>query len=362
MSIEHYQPGLAITRFVIARSLNIARGESRSPTAAKDLLAMAQRRWGPTSMAVSLCKSAVAGGGSGLGAWGSELADVASEAQIFLDAVRPRTILGKMQGLRRVPKNTPFARTATGATAYWTGQGRAARLSAGAFQRDKLAPLSLIGIQVLSQDLLEDSSPEAEEMVRSDLSGAVVELSDLSFIDPTSAGVTDEMPASISYGAPSFAATGDLADDCERALSMLEGTLETAVWVMHPRLAASIGLRSAGRGVAADLGARGGSLAGLPVLTSEAVPFDSDNGSIILVDAGGVLLLDDGLRFSHALEDAIEMSDAPTGDAMTPTGATSLVSLWQTESAAIKIVRRINWQRAREAGVVVITAAAYAAS
>jgi len=41
---------------------------------------------------------------------------------------------------------------------------------------------------------------------------------------------------------------------------------------------------------------------------------------------------------------SIEMSDGPSNSASSATGAT-LTSLFQTESQALKLVRRVNWAR-----------------
>lgn len=358
---EIHHPGRALVRFLIARGAAAASARRGSPIPLRRQIETAASRWGHSSKALDVIKSAVAGAGTGSGEWGAELSEMTAAAAEFLDAIRPRTVLGKLQGVRRVPANTPVVTTGAGSAAFWAGT-KAAPLSRSAFDRVLLRPLTIVALQVFSKDLLESADPAAEALIHRDLANAVAELGDSAFLDAANAGVAGESPASIAYGAPAFAATGDLADDLEAALGMLDGALDTAAWVMHPRLAASIGLRAGGRGVAADLGARGGSLAGLPVLTSEAAQFDSDGGSIVLVDAAGVVVVDEGAEFSATADASIEMDDAPTGDATGPTAATSLVSLFQTDSVGIKVVRRINWMRARAAGAIVINGAAYPAT
>lgn len=318
-------------------------------------------RWGERSTTVGLIKSAVAGAGTGAGEWGAQLADTRQVAAEFLELVRPMTILGKLQGLRRVPLKTPFNAQSGGSTAYWRGQSKATPVSAAAFDRDSMRSLGLGALMVFPNELLEDESPEAEALIVNDMVAAARELEDVSFIDPTNAGVADVSPASVTHLAPAITSTGDVADDIEAAIGAFGGRLETASWVMHPRLAVQMGLRAGGRGVAADLGARGGVLAGLPAICSESCPYDSDAGTISLIDAGGICLLDQGIEASRSNEAAIEMLNNPTGATDTPTAVTSLVGLFDTDSTALKVMRRINWKVARAGAVITITGAAYPA-
>ena len=57
-------------------------------------------------------------------------------------------------------------------------------------------------------------------------------------------------------------------------------------------------------------------------------------------------------------DSSLEMESAPTGDSVTPTGV-ELVSMWQTNSVAIRAERWINWKRRRTAAVAVISGVNY---
>lgn len=52
-------------------------------------------------------------------------------------------------------------------------------------------------------------------------------------------------------------------------------------------------------------------------------------------------------------EASLQMLDNPTNDSVTPT-ATSLVSMFQTNSVAFRAERTINWTRRRDTGVALI--------
>lgn len=103
----------------------------------------------------------------------------------------------------------------------------------------------------------------------------------------------------------------------------------------------------------------GGTLEGLPAITSANVPGDAVNGyAMVLAVQSEILLAEGGLTIDASREASLEFSSTPTGDAKAPTAA-QLVSLWQTGSVAIKAVRGITWARRRPSAVAVITGAKY---
>ena len=353
--------GSDFVRLVIAKCAAFAQGAQLSEQRQAEL-AIAAKRWGDRSSVVTMLRTAVPGASAG--GWGAELVDDSAAAAVeFFTLAQQGTIVAKLEGLRRVPRRVPFVAISSGATAYWRGAGKATPISRMAFDRDTLDTLGMGCLVVLPSELVQDASPEAEALIRGDLLRAVTELLDSTFIDPTNAGVAGATPRSVTYGAPSVASTGDLADDCEEAIGKFAGSLATASWVMNPRLAAQIGIRAGGRGVGADVGARGGVMAGLPVIVSESCAHDSDAGTISLVDGAGIVLAEEpGISVSTTDTATIEQDNAPTGASDTPAAASAtLVSLWQSDSVGVKAVVRANWAKARAGSVVTITAAAYPA-
>jgi len=75
---------------------------------------------------------------------------------------------------------------------------------------------------------------------------------------------------------------------------------------------------------------------------------------IVAIDAAGVVVADLGVELDSAEAATLEMSTTPTN---TPGGAGSpatpvpqqLVSLWQTDSIAIKATRFVSWARRADA-------------
>jgi hypothetical protein len=114
--------------------------------------------------------------------------------------------------------------------------------------------------------------------------------------------------------------------------------------------------------------ANGGTFMGRPVIVSDHItPTGSPATSIIvLMIPQEIYLSDDGQVMVDASREAsLQMDDAPTmastsGSPAAPT-ATSVVSMFQTNSVAIRAERYINWVRRRDAAVQYLTGVAYAA-
>src|SRR5699024_32258 len=79
-------------------------------------------------------------------------------------------------------------------------------------------------------------------------------------------------------------------------------------------------------------GALGGFVVGIPLVTSSASP----KGQLALIDAAGVFGNVQNVEMDDSGLTTIEMSDAPAQDSSTPTGSTSMVSMYQTNTTALK--------------------------
>lgn len=98
----------------------------------------------------------------------------------------------------------------------------------------------------------------------------------------------------------------------------------------------------------------GGTLNGMPVIASDYV-----TDIVVLVNASDIYLADDGeITLDASREASLEMSDAPAHNSGTPTPA-QLVSMWQTNSVALRAERVLNWLRRRDPAVVYLTGVAW---
>lgn len=351
--METAQHGLTAIRYL--RAMANGKGENEVAIA----FAEQQKSWGSfdRDIIVSRLKSSIGG---------IDLTDIQGGSQVahdLLAALRPLSIVGRLQNLRRIPARVPLLTQLTGSVAGWRGNGQHRRLSAGTYARENLPLLSVGALSVANDELLRDGSFEGEAELLRDLLAACAEALDMAFIDPANTGIAGATPASITGGAvPIYVAGGSIADldvkiaTAIAALIAAGSNLSSASWVMSPVLAAGLSLARGSSGALAypGMGANGGQLIGLPALTSASCTPDSDGYNLALVDASQVSYVEDAPSLSVSRNASIEMSDAPTGDATTPTAATILVSMFQSDCAALLASMACNWKLRRPGCVQLI--------
>ena len=267
-----------------------------------------------------------------------------SSAYIAREATR--SILGT-PGFRRVPMNTLVAAVESGTSATWAGTGQPTRVSSMAFTRVTLGTTSLSVISVLTDELAKFSSPEALTIVESDLLTATARAIDAEMLSSTAA-VDGLKPAGllagkspIGGGSPSSAES----DVYTLITSVRSGEAAAPVFFLSRYGAAALAqLRSSGGDrLFPDLGLNGGDILGVPAVITRAA-----ESKLILADAATILVGDAGVDIDRAEAAALQMSDAPAA------GAASMVSLFQTNSIALRVRRWICWQPAFDDSVAYI--------
>jgi HK97 family phage major capsid protein len=323
---------------------------------------------------LSVEKSNVLAGATVSGNWAADLVgDETSAIADFVAYLRPRTILGRfgqdgIPALRSVPFRVPLVTQTAKGAGYWVGEGKPKPLTSWSYSRTTLTPLKVANIAVLTEELIRDSSPAADMLVRDELVEALRERLDTDFIDPAKAASSGVSPASITNGAPHGAGsgTGD-ADDVRADIRSLLNEYITAnnpptsgVLLMRSGLALALSLmtNALGQREFADITMNGGVLLGIPVITSEYVPA----GVVVMVNANDIYFADEGgFSIDLSREASLQMLDNPTNDSVTPT-ATSLVSMFQTNSVAFRAERALNWARRRSTAVAYLTGVAWGGS
>ncbi len=271
----------------------------------------------------------------------------------FAEFIRPMTILGKLIGLRRVPARVRSIAATSGSGAFWSGEKNPRPISRMTFEGETLEPLSVSAILVVTAELLRSSVPNAESILSRDLAAAAVAAMDSAFIDQSNTGIANVKPASITNGVGSYVSTGGTVAQIDADLDLMVNALSDAgsdllfaSFILSPRTALYLArLRGSGGALAhPGMTVKGGTLFGLPAITSAAVPSAGSPliTTITLLDASQILVCDDGGGALETSEKgALQMEDAPGS------GAQSLVSLWQTGAAALKMTRHVSWRRCR---------------
>jgi hypothetical protein len=349
--------GQNFTRMVIAKTL--ARIDDVSP------VGIAYKRWGQTNPQLVECiKSAVAGGGTGSGEWGAELVYINRWQGDFIDYLYGSTVFDRLP-LRAVPANVNIAGQDGAATGYWVGESKSIPVSKADFMDVNLTPLKVGALAIVSKELLRDSTPSAEMLVRDSLVQASAQRVDQTFLS-TSAASAGVSPAGILNGL-STVTTASAGTDIDGVIADVKALYATFIaannasdlyFVTTQSLAKALGLMQNALGNFAfpGLSANGGTLLGDPVVAGANV----GSGDFILLKPSDIYKIGDrGVEVSLSTDAAIQMDDSPNGASDTPTANTSVVSMFQTESVAIKIVRPLNFAKRRSSAVAYIGDAAY---
>jgi hypothetical protein len=371
MHTRYFDPdaGLGFTRQCIAtalQSLSMREAHFGGPAPqVPPLSKIAQQRWGNVDRElVAHIKAAVPGAGTGVGEWGAEL--VAPDSRYsneFIEYLSGVTAFDRLP-LREVPRNVTIHGASSGATAYWIGESKGAKMTSLAFDADvDTSSRKIAAIVAFANELLRDASQATERWIRDALKAAVSKAIDSKFFS-ADAAIADVSPAGILNGVSPITTTSTPAGDL-RALIAVFATAkninESLVIVTTPTLAAAIAMTAlAGGGPQLDLGPGGGELGGLRVVTSDNVPAQA----IILLSTRDVWKVDLGLAVSLSRDAMLEQDSAPTGATDTPVAATAtFTSMFQEDSSALRIVRNVNFGRLRPAGAVAwINNANYAVS
>jgi|GEM_PF-275690 len=352
--------GQSYTRMVIAKALAHVHGDGVSPAA------IAKYRWGQS--APSLVRILQAGelgaGGEATGQWGAELVTLERYTGDFIEYLKSMTVYDRLP-LREVPANITINGQDGIGVGYWVGEAKAIPASEDSFFNVSLKPLKVGAISVLTNELIRDSSPSAEMMVRDKLGTKSGQRIDETFLS-TDAAVDGISPAGILASPLAALSTlGNDADGVRADNKQLYTPFITAKnasglqMVMNPATAKALQLMVNALGVAEFPGINtgGGTLLGDSVVTGDNV----DTSTLILLKPSDIYRIgDSGVRVEASREAMIEQSSQPTGEGFSPTSASSgMVSMFQNEQTAFKIVRSINFAKRRATAVQYINDIAY---
>jgi hypothetical protein len=363
---EKFQ-GQNYVRRLIARA--VAVDEARElGHAGRSPAQIAEARWGKSNPTlVQVIKAGVAGGGSGSGEWGAELVSADNRyTGDFIDYLYGKTLFDQL-GLREVPANVTIKGQDGAATANWIGESKSIPVSAQDYSTVSLTPLKVAAISVASKELLADSSPSAEMLIRDALVQASAQKVDGTFFSTTAAS-TGVSPAGILASVAGFNSYGSTQDGVIADLKRLVGVFQTAknasglVIVTTPALATSLGLMltSLGQDAFPGITGEGGMLRGFRVFTGDNVP----SGAVIMMKPSDIYRIGDmGISVQVSDVATIEQDNSPQGASDSPTAASAtLMSMFGTESVAFKVVRRVNFAKRRTSAVAYVDNADYGAS
>lgn len=332
---------------------------------------VARSRFADTPEVEAILKAPVAVGTTTDSTWASPLVELNNATGEFVELLRPATIIGRIPGLRRVPFNIKVPVGTQDPTAYWVGQASPKPVSAMAFTSIELEFNKVAGIVPMTEELMRFSNPAAEMLVRDGLVAAVAYLTDRDFLDPAMAGEAGVSPASVTNAVVPRNASGTTADAFRKDLGVMLGNYLAAnmsvsgltlVMTSTQALQLSLMRNALDQKEFPDIMASGGSVEGIPVITSENIVATggspADGYPIVALNAPDIYLADDGgVDIDISREASLQMDSAPDSPM---TASTITVNLWQRNMVAIRAERYITWKKRRSAAVQYIAFGKYA--
>ena len=362
---EQLPPGVEFARYV--KCLAASRGNRW------EALEMAKANYPQHPRIATVLKAAVAAGTTTDATWAGPFVEYQTLTSEFIEYLRPQTIIGKfgtggVPALNTVPFNVRIQEQTSPGEGYWVGEGAPKPLTSFDYTSRTFGFAKVANIAVLTDELVRFSNPSADMKVRQALADALRRRLDIDFIDPAKAAVAGVSPASITNAGTPITSAGTGVDGVRADLEALMAAFTAAnltpnAVIMSPgnALALAFMVGPLGQPAFESMTSTGGSIRGIPVVVSNYVNEvgDSSGSPIIMLATEEVYLADDGaVTIDASREASLEMLDNPTNNSATGT-ATSHVSMFQTNSVALKAERTINWAVRRAAGVQYIEAAAY---
>jgi hypothetical protein len=290
-------------------------------------LKAAQAR-GESSRVVSVLKAAApalttTGGADVTGPTGFPGFQMALRTSSVFDAVSAEA----MQGDFRVRVGM-FSSQLTGAK---VGEGQSKPGQGTLFASNLITPEKFVSLVVATQEFL-DGAPGAMESLTAALQTAVGAAADAEFLADIAA-VNNE------------ASTGEAAtlqgilNDLMVLLQMVDHSQRSSLfWILGPDTARAATFACMASGIN-SLGILGGSFGGVRVLVSDSLPANT----ISLIDATGLVTAATPVTISISREGAVQLDTAATNASGPTATATTLTSLFQTNSVGILAERSIGF-------------------
>jgi hypothetical protein len=300
-------------------------------------------------------KAAVAGGGGAADV--DALVPYEQLAEAFLASLRTASVFDRMLDSMPVfPLHTRVAIASSGFTASQVAPGAAIPVRRMAFAGSTLDSIRVSGICALSSELAR--TPVAADLINTELRSAVAAATDNVFLASlvasttpiTSSGnsMTDlaALANAVSYGA-------------DAQLFFVFGTAGGKALALQRQLGTGSPPQPAGLPIWPTMGLTGGTLLDVPALVSDQLAA----GVALLVDASqiaaapGEIEVDQSTQADLAMADSTPMASLG-GSPSSPTAAT-IVSMFQTNSMAIKADRIFGFQLGRTTAVASLSGINY---
>lgn len=331
------------THAAVIPALFRAMATSRKKGLPVEVVAEAQRA---PAAAVRILKAVTSAGTLSDPTWAGNLADMASASQVFLQQLGGRSAFAALldQGvITRAPLRSNVGSVTSGAVASVVDEARATPVNKMAIASGQIAAQKADAIVVLSNEVLQNTSSAGQSFVNRQLRRALGKALDVAIASSLTAGLSP------------IAATSNASTDLKAILDDVNTGEGRLAWVAAKDVANRMALlpdsKVSPEGVSEFLN--------LPFAVSAGLA----DGSLILLDGDQVIGDIETLGLDIAEHASLEMNTNPahdsgvgSGDAPSPA---NLVSLWQTDSVALRLSAHFGMSRGTNAALAIMTGIAW---
>ena len=214
---------------------------------------------------------------------GGNLVPTDHRADLFIEPLRARLVVRRLGArvLSGLTGNLDIPRLTKSAVGHWVAENSAITPSDPEFDKVSLAPKHVGGIVELSRNMLQQSSPDVEQLVRADLAAVLARAIDAAAID--GAGGTEPVGVlgTVGIGSVTWAATWAKVLEFVASIETADAADGSLAWLTHPSVLPTLAntlkvTGDAGGGFLADVPDR---MAGYPLTTTTLVPTDLGAGN-----------------------------------------------------------------------------------
>ncbi len=280
--------------------------------------------------------------------WAGPLAALATLQSAWFASLRNFSMLDALaaNGMMYAPVGRKFPITAAIGTGYSVTEATWKNVTKFSFEGATTESMKAMCLVIVANDLLKFGDSLASNAIMAQLRNVVATSADLA----VTAVLIDTLTPIASVGAA--------REDIRRALAAVNlGQTSRPIIFAAPALVHQMALEGEAYGAPAfpDLTLTGGSISGVPVLAIDALHNYLTLGDcLIVVDAAQLAGTPGNIDITAAASASISMTGSESGSS-----ATTLVSMFQTDSTALRAERWFNVERVRTTAVAIVDHCSY---
>lgn len=220
----------------------------------------------------------------------SQIRPTDHRADQFIEPFRNKLLARKLGArvLTGLTGNVDIPAYGSGVTSGWVAESGGLTASDMTFGKKTLTPKHVGALSEMSRQLIQQSSPDIEQLLRDDMAYALAQAIDTAMIK---GGGTNEPTGILATVGIQTASLSTL--NYANVLAMLKlaemANSESAAWITSPQVMAKLRGTLKATGIAGYL-SEAGQLADLPISATKQVPLNTTTGQLILGDFSQVML------------------------------------------------------------------------